>query len=154
MKIFISYSKFDREYREQLERRLKVIGRDLPLVSWSDEKLRGGDLVHCEIQDELETADIVLLLISSDFMATDYCYDIELPKALESFKQKKNLVIPIIIREEESWKSTVIGDFTLGDLTALPPKGIPMEDWQSPDKFWSEIQKGIREHVSDLLNQQ
>jgi small GTP-binding protein len=152
--IFISYSKHDKEpFRIKMERCLKNISRDreLPLVCWHDECLLSGGLVHDDILEQLERADIVVLLLSPDFIATDYCFDRELPKALQRYEQKQNVVIPVVIRETPGWMNYKIGNRKLGDLTALPTKGVPMEDWPSHDKFWGNVEQGIRERVRELI---
>ncbi len=92
-----------------------------------------------------------MLLLSPDFIATDYCFDIELPKALQRYEQKQNVVIPVVIRETPGWMNYEIGNRKLGDLTALPTKGVPMEDWPSHDKFWGNVEQGIRERVRELI---
>ena len=143
--IFISYSKEDESYLKPLKTRLDNIKRSFSLNYWSDHHLQAGGKVHQDILRALETADIVLLIVSPDFIATDYCFDIEVQKALQLYEQGKNTVIPIIIRETLDWVN-----YNIGQLTALPTKGKPLEDWQSADKFWTNVQQGIRERVAEL----
>lgn len=151
IQVFISYSKDDKEHRLELEKRLKLISRQFKVKAWTDAQLMAGGLVHEDIKHELVSADIVLLLISPDFMATDYCYEVELPLALERYQAKQNTVIPIIVRETPDWSTQVINDFKLGDITALPTKGKPLDDWPNKDKFWADVQTGIKNRVVHLL---
>jgi GTPase SAR1 family protein len=143
--LFISYSKEDEAYLKPLKTRLDGINRTLPLSHWSDHQLQAGGLVHQDILRQLETADIVALLVSPDFVATDYCFDIEMRKALQLYEEKKNIVIPIIIRETPDWTG-----YAIGNLTALPTKGKPLKKWDDPDDFWADVQTGIRERVAEL----
>lgn len=151
IKVFISYSKEDKEHRLELEKRLKIISRQFQVHAWTDAQLMAGGLVHDDIKQELVDADIVLLLLSPDFIATDYCYDIELPLALERYRAQKNIVIPIILRNTPDWADAFINGFKLGDITALPTKGKPLKQWNDKDDFWADVQSGIKNCVKNLL---
>ena len=78
------------------------------------------------IDEHLEAADVVLLLISADFLASDYCYDTEMKRALEKHKAGKARVIPIIIRPVD-WKGA-----PFGELQALPKNAKAVTSWQLP----------------------
>lgn len=146
IKLFISYSHADEEYKNELELCLKNIKRRYHLLEyWDDRQLFVGELVDKQILECLEAADIVVLLISRSFFASDYCFSIEMERALQQFEQGKNIVIPIIIRETADWH-----DFDIGKLTALPTDGKPLDDWTHSDKFWADIQRGIRRQVEKL----
>jgi hypothetical protein len=152
--IFISYSKYDKElYLTKMIKcltRVHLLDRTQPLVTWYDGCLQAGGLVHKDIMDQLERADIVVLLLSPDFIDSEYCFDTELPRALQRYEQKQNIVIPVIIRETVEWVNYEIGNIKLGDLTALPTKGKPLKKWDDPDDFWASVQKGIHERVAEL----
>ncbi|MGB0848403.1 MAG: toll/interleukin-1 receptor domain-containing protein, partial [Thiolinea sp.] len=145
VKLFISYAHEDEAYREQLDKRLRGIRRSLPLEFWHDRHLKAGELVHDKILQQLERADIVVLLISPDFVDSDYCFSHEMEVALKLYEEKQNIVIPVIIRETDDWHS-----FQIGNHVALPTDGKPVCDWASEDKFWADVQKGIREQVEGL----
>lgn len=65
---------------------------------------------------------------------------------LQSYEEKKNIVIPVIIRETEDWHS-----FKIGNHVALPTDGKPLCDWDHTDKFWADVQKGIRKQVEKRI---
>ena len=86
IKLFISYSHADEAHKERLEKHLKAISRILPLTAWSDRHLFAGEAVDEQIFQQLNTADIVLLLVSPDFINSDYCFTKEMERALERYK--------------------------------------------------------------------
>ena len=89
-KIFYCYSHKDEELRDRLEIHLKMLERQNMIKNWHDRKIVAGRTWKNEISKKLETSDIVLLLLSPDFLASDYCYEIEMKKALSLHSQKPN----------------------------------------------------------------
>lgn len=89
----------------------------------------------------------MILLISPDFIDSDYCFSKEMEVALKAYEKNKNVVIPIIIRETTDWH-----DFEIGKITALPTDGKPLSQWIDKDAFWADVQKGIKLQVEHLLN--
>jgi len=145
IKLFISYSHADEEHKIQLEKHLKAISRTLPLSYWSDRHLFAGEPVDEQIFQQLNTADIVLLLVSPDFINSDYCFTKEMERALERYEQEGNVVIPVIIRHTASWRSHKIGQ-----IVALPKDGKPLSQWTDADEFWASVEDGIRAQVEKL----
>jgi hypothetical protein len=146
IKLFISYSHADEAYKKELELCLKNIKRRLPLEYWDDRQMFAGELMDEQILQRLEVADVVVLLISRNFFASDYCFSIEMEKALKRYEQKHNQVIPIIIRATDDWR-----EFEIGKITALPTDGKPLNQWEDKDEFWADVQQGIRQQVEKLL---
>lgn len=139
VKLFISYSHADEAYKNELEICLKGIRRRIPTLEyWDDRQIFAGQSVDGQILSMLQTADIAALLISRNFFSSDYCFSIEMEKALKQFEEGNNIVIPIIIRETADWHS-----FDIGKIAVLPTDGKPLDDWQHPDKFWADVQIGI-----------
>jgi len=136
-KIFFSYSKFDREYLEQLLRHLSVLRRSGKIAAWDDHQILPGEEWDDAIKDELAHADIILLLISSDFLATDYIWDVEIKTAMERHAQKSAQVIPIVLRSC-SWEDT-----PFGKLNGLPSKAKPVNSYGDRDQAWLDVVKGI-----------
>jgi internalin A len=99
VRVFYSYSHKDEPYRNELETNLKILQRQNIIESWHDRLIGPGDEWKQAIDDNLERADIVLLLISSDFIASDYCYDLEMKAALKRHDEKKARVVPIVVRD-------------------------------------------------------
>jgi internalin A len=146
IKLFISYSHADEAHKERLEKHLKAINRTLPLTAWSDRHLFAGEAVDEQIFQQLNTADIVLLLVSPDFINSDYCFTKEMERALERYKDEGNVVIPVIIRHTASWRNHKIGQ-----IVALPKDGKPLAKWEDADEFWGSVEDGIRDQVNKCL---
>lgn len=120
--LFVSYSHNDEDHKDTLEKHLKAISRMLPLNAWSDRSLFAGEMVDEQIFQQLDTADIVVLLMSPDFINSDYCFSIEMERALKRYNDNGNIVIPVIIRHTVSWRN-----YKIGDLVALPTDGKPLK---------------------------
>src|SRR5437588_4771006 len=96
--IFYSYAREDEALRNKLEKHLSLLQRQGSIVTWYDRQIiPGTDWAH-DIDSHLNQASIILLLISPDFLASDYCYNIEMQRALERHKVGEARVIPIILR--------------------------------------------------------
>jgi len=145
VKLFISYSHKDESHKNELELCLKTIKRRLPLEYWDDRQIVAGELVDGQISKNLQEANIVVLLISRNFFASDYCFSTEMEKALKQYEKGNNIVIPIIIRATADWR-----DFEIGKITALPKDAIPLSDWDDADDFWASVQSGISKQVEKL----
>ncbi|MCG9890853.1 MAG: TIR domain-containing protein [Thermosynechococcaceae cyanobacterium MS004] len=140
LRLFYSYSHKDEALRDELETHLKLLQRQGLIEPWHDRKIAPGQEWKGEIDSNLERADIILLLISADFIASDYCYDIEMTRALARYEAKEAEVIPIIVRDC-SWHSA-----PFGKLQALPKeaKAVTNKDaWYSHDPAWTDVERGI-----------
>jgi hypothetical protein len=138
IRLFYSYSHADEELRNELDKHLSLLKRQGIIVDWHDRRIAPGSEWSRLISDNLEASQIILLLISSDFLASDYCYDIEMKRALERHETGEAIVIPIILRPVD-WN---ISPF--GKLQALPRDGKPVIIWTSRDEAWLDIAKGIK----------
>ena len=143
--LFYSYSHKDEELREQLDGHLALLRRRGVLRVWHDRKISAGDEWRSEIDSELERAEIVLLLVSADFLASDYCYDIEMKRALERDAAKEARVIPVIVRACDG-----LDDAPFAHLQALPKDRRPVTSWTNRDEAWVDVVKGIRLSVEEL----
>jgi tetratricopeptide (TPR) repeat protein len=150
VKIFYSYAHEDRAYRETLEKHLSTL-RQLELVTeWSDRNISAGKEWTKVIDSNLNIADIILLLISPDFMHSDYCHGTEMKRALERHNNGTARVIPIILRH---------GDYegaAFNHLQSLPTGKIPVahRKWSNRDEAFSDVAQGIRKVVKELLSEQ
>jgi hypothetical protein len=126
--LFYSYAHEDEGLRETLEKHLSLLCREGLLAPWHDRDIAVGTEWRQAIDEHLETASVILLLISSDFLASDYCYDIEMQHALERHHAGEARVIPIILRPC-SWQSSPIGL-----LQALPRDGRALTTWENQDE--------------------
>src|SRR4051794_31834746 len=98
IKLFYVYSRKDDVLRKRLDTHLSTLKREDLLSTWHDQEVIPGSLWEREISNHLNNADIILLLVSSDFIASDYCYGIEMQLALERHAAGEPTVIPIIMR--------------------------------------------------------
>jgi hypothetical protein len=137
-RIFISYSHKDEDFRVELEKHLIMLRRNNFIQTWTDRKILPGQEWSKEIHNELANADIILLLISVDFLCSDYCFDIEVEKAMEQHKQGKSTVIPIILRSCD-WH-----DAPFGILQGLPKDAKPIKDYLDSDSAFLEVVKGLK----------
>lgn len=120
IEVFISYSHKDELLRDELERHSSILKRQKIISTWHDRKIGAGDDWKGQIDDHLDSAQIILLLISADFLASDYCYDIEMNRAIERHEFGEARVIPIILRPVD-WKGA-----PFGKLQALPKNAEPV----------------------------
>jgi len=129
-----------------LEKHLSILKREKLIKEWYDGKIIPGRLQDREIGQNLARAEIVLLLISSDFIGSDYCWGNEMNQALKKHRRGAVRVIPIILRPvEDGWKGTVFGR-----LRALPRDGKPVTTWSNRDRAWADVVNGIRAAIGDL----
>lgn len=136
--IFFSYSHRDESLRDELETHLKLLERKRIISTWHDRKILPGQEWDHEIDVRLERANIILMLISSDFMASQYCWDNEVSRAIERHNAKLATVIPIILRPCD-WTGA-----PFSHLQGLPTGMRPITDWPNRDQAWSEVAKSIR----------
>jgi TIR domain len=114
------------------------------ITSWYDCDIDAGKNWENEIAIHLNRADIILLLVSPDFIASDYCYNLEMMRALERHEAGEASIIPIILRPA-SWKET-----PFGKLQALPEGGKALTTWSNRDEAFLQVADGIRKVVEQL----
>lgn len=142
LKVFISYSHKDDGYRRKLEEHLAMLRNRQYVEGWHDRNITGGEEWRDSIDRNLESADIILLLVSSSFLASDYCYDIELRQALDMHDRGEARVIPIIVRHCD-WR-----DAPFARLQALPDEGRPISN--RGDKAWTQVVMGLRRVIDEI----
>lgn len=148
IKIFFCYAHEDDDLRKQLAAHLSGLRRLRYITGWFDRDIQAGTDWEHEIETRLDAASIILLLISADFIASDYCYTVEMQRALEKQKAGTAHVIPIILRPA-MWEAP-----PLSDLQALPTDKKPITQWANQDEAWLNVAQGIRELVKILLSRQ
>jgi internalin A len=144
VRIFYSYSHKDEHFRNTLETHLKLLHRQKLIEPWHDREIEAGDDWKEQIDDNLERADIILLLISADFIASDYCYEKEMGRALERHERGEARVIPIIVRKT-NWRRA-----SFGKLQALPKDGKAVTLWKDRDSAWTDVAQGIQRVVEEM----
>ena len=146
--VFFSYSHKDEELRDELATHLRILENQGIIRGWHDRKILPGQEWNKEINENLETSDIVLLLISADFLASNYCWEVEVRRALERHKNKESIVIPIIL-SPCLWHAA-----PFGKLQALPKDGVPVLDksWHTLHDAFYDIAQGIQKAVEEITN--
>jgi len=141
VRLFYSYSSRDEQLRVELEKHLSLLVRSGVLAPWSFRCIEAGSSWQREISKELDASDIILLLISSDFLASNYCWDIEMQFALAKEQSGSAVVVPVILRDCD-WQSS-----ELGRLQALPQDGRPVVHWRPRDKAWTDVARRLRTRI-------
>ncbi len=146
LEVFFSYAHKDQDSRDQLETHLSLLKNQGVISSWHDRKIIAGTEWAREIDAHLNTAQIILLLISADFLASTYCYDIEFKRAMERHNAREARVIPLILRHCD-WHHA-----PFAKLQVLPTDGKPVDSrsWHNKDEAFLDIAQGIRKAVDDL----
>jgi hypothetical protein len=144
VRIFVSYAHEDDALRDELMTHLSLLVRQGLIAPWQDRSIRPGDDWESAIDENLEAADIVLLLVSADFMASDYIESKELRRALERHDAGEARVIPVILRPVD-WESS-----PFGRLQAIPKDAKPVTTWPDRDEAWANVVKSLRSAVANL----
>jgi hypothetical protein len=137
--LFLSYSHQDEALRQRLEVHLAGLKRDGTISVWHDRRIAAGDAFAQRIDEHLEQADVILLLVSADFLASDYCNDVEMQRALERHAGGSARVIPVILRPCD-WKHP-----PLASLLAVPTDGKPITSWPNEDEAFLDVVQQIRD---------
>lgn len=135
--IVVSYAREDQRHLEGLILHLTPLERSNKIRLWYDGLIQAGQRWDEEIIKNLEQADIILLLVSADFLVSDFVYEVEVQRALERHSEGKAIVVPIILRPCD-WSST-----PFGDLQALPRNARPVSMWESQDEAYVDIIRGL-----------
>lgn len=143
-KIFISYSHRNEDLRAELDKHLSPLRRSGRVDSWHDRRIKAGDEWASEIDQNLDDADIILLLISPDFIASDYCYDIEMKRAIERHDKGEARVVPIIL-EPCDWHET-----PFGKLQALPTDGRPVVKFANINDGFLDVAKKLKDILPQI----
>src|SRR5438105_122212 len=138
LSVFYSYAPEDLVLRDALDKHLATLKRSGWIQSWYDRDIRAGTQWQQEIDTHLRTADVILLLVSSDFLSSEYCYSLEMQEALRRHKAGEAVVIPIILRPVD-WYGT-----PFSSLQVLPGEGKPVTSWSNLDEAFELIAQGIR----------
>jgi hypothetical protein len=145
-RICICYAHEDEAFLKKLTIYLKPLQREKVIDLWYDHKISAGTEWEQEITTHLDTAQLILLLISPSFMASDYCYSREMKRAIERHKQGDARVVPIVLRPTD-WSNT-----PLGELQALPEHGIAItsKKWINRDDAFYSIFNGLKKVIADI----
>lgn len=142
--LFIAYSHKDEDLRNELDNHLSILKWQRTISSWYDRKIGAGKEWEGQIDERLNSAEIILLLISSDFISSTYCYDVEMKRAMERHEAGEARVIPILLRPV-FWENA-----PFGKLNGLPTDMKAVTNWDNQDEAFLNIVKGISDVVKEL----
>jgi hypothetical protein len=142
--LFFSYSHKDATLRDQLETQLAMLKRQGVIQIWHDRRIVAGEELDHAISAHIETDDVILLLVSPDFLASNYCYEVEMVRAMERHRTGEAIVIPVILRACD-WQYA-----PFGKLLATPTDGRPVMQWPDRDQAFLEVAKSVRAAVQKL----
>lgn len=145
IKLFYSYSHKDETFREELQTHLAVLRQDGLIDELYDRKIGAGDKLGEEIDKHMESAHVILLLFSPDFIASEACRR-EVETAMRLKDEKQIDVIPVILRDC-AWRDTGVHD-----LLAIPEDGKPITNWDNRDKAWQDVYEKIRNKVISITS--
>ena len=142
--LFFSYSHKDEDLRDQLETQLIMLKRQGVIETWHDRRIGAGEELDEAIGRHVESDEIIALLVSPDFLASSYCYDVEMQRAMARHEAGEARVVPIILRACE-WQAA-----PFGKLLATPTDGRPITQWPDKDQAFLEVARSIRKAAESL----
>lgn len=145
--VFFSYCHADEALRDQLEKQLAMLKRQGVIETWHDRRISAGQEIDAAIDDHINSDEIILLLVSPDFIASDYCYNIEMARAMERHNAKDAIVIPVILRPCD-WHHA-----PFGKLLGTPQDGKPVTLWPDRDEAFLQVAKEVRKAADRWRNQ-
>lgn len=142
-RVFYSYSHRDEEWRERLGKYLKPLVQANRMVEWHDRKIEPGANWNAEISEHLHTADLIFLLVSEEFLNSDYCFGVEVETAMARLKEGAAVVVPILLKPC-LWESS-----RFSQLQMLPRDARPIHLWPKPEEAFYEVAREIQALVSE-----
>lgn len=142
--LVFSYSHADEALRNELEKHLSPLKRTGKNTTWHDRRIVPGQEFENQIDHYFSQADIILLLISSDFIASDYCYQVEMTNALERHKRGEAVVIPVILREC-AWHQ-----LPFGSIMAATIDGKAISRFATHDEGYVQVAEAVSRAIANL----
>jgi hypothetical protein len=143
--VFLAYSREDEYILNGLLQHLAVMKRSGLIHTWHDREIVPGEDWDGEIFRKLNDADLIVLLISASFFASDFCYTREMMSALERHEDGTARVIPVIARSCD-WKNS-----DLGKIQALPTDAKAIQSWSDKDEAYMSVVSGLRESLEQMV---
>jgi hypothetical protein len=144
--VFFSYSHKDEQLRDDLEVQLTMLKREGLIDAWHDRRIPAGTNLDDAISSKLEEAEVILLLASPDFLASEYCWGTEVQRAMERHDSGEAVVIPVILRPCE-WNRA-----PFGKLLATPRDGQPVTAWSDRDEAFLDVARRVRAGIEQRNN--
>ena len=147
MQVFISYCHYDKHHFHRLKVHLATLKRENLINDWSDVDIHAGQAINHEIKQQLDSAELFLMLVSPDFLNSSPCIDSELKHALKRQKSGTAVMVPIII-EPCDWQSMSV----LKNIKALPHDALPVSEWSNPNKAWFDVVTELKKIIQNWKN--
>ncbi len=144
VKLFYSYAHQDKRLRDDLAKHIALMKQQGLIAEWHDRDIKPGQEWKKEINKNLQEADIILLLVTANFIASKYCDSPEVDLALQRHREQEAWVIPILLRSTD-WETSPIGE-----LQALPYNLKPVDLWSNRPSAFAQVAKDIRSVVTEL----
>ncbi len=146
LSLFISYSHKDEDVKNKIDTHLSSLKRSEKIETWNDGKIEPGSNWDEKIKKELDEANIILLLISANFIASDYIWNTEIKKAIERHEKMEAVVIPIFC------KTCDYKDMPFAKLQGLPFGAKSLNEFNDIDVGLTEIANGIGKIIDNIIN--
>lgn len=144
IKVFLSYAHQDSQFKETLQEHLTMLKRNKIIETWNDRDISPGSNWESDIKKHLDNANVILCLVSSSFLASNYCYCKEFEYSLEKHNEGKCIIVPIIIRDCD-W-----ADSPLGKIQGLPTDAKAVKLWDDHDTAWKDVVNGLKKLIDEL----
>lgn len=145
-RIFLSYAHADEDLKNELDKQLMPLKRSGKIETWNDRELIASQEWNEEILSELNKADIIMLLISSDFIASQYIWEKELTTAMNRHNEGTAKVVPVIL------KNCLWQEMPFAKLQALPRNAKPVTSYENRDDAFTEIAFAIKKLVEYMID--
>ncbi len=152
---FVSYAHADETFKDELLEFLNPLKRANQIKLWDDRAIMVGDKWNDEIIKALEGCEVILLLLSPSFLASDYINDVELVKAMENHKQNKLRIIPIMIKACDLSSHIVPNEeYKISDFQGLPKNMKPINKWEPKEDGWMNVINGLKPVIKLIQSKQ
>ena len=146
LRVFYSYSHRDERMLHRLRKHLAMLRRHGAITEWYDRDIEAGSEWRDEIVTELDAADVILLLVSADFLDSDFCYEQEILRAVERSDRGEATVIAVMLRPVDGWDTT-----PFAKLQAVPTDARPVTRWTDPELAFSDAAAKIRAAIESRI---
>ncbi|MEP7251907.1 MAG: toll/interleukin-1 receptor domain-containing protein [Ginsengibacter sp.] len=152
---FVSYAHADEAFKDELLEFLSPLSRANQIKLWDDRAILVGDKWNDEIIKALEECEVILLLLSPAFLASDYINDVELVSAMESHKQNKLRIIPIMVKACDLSSHIVPNEeYKISDFQGLPKNMKPINKWELREDGWMNVINGLKPVIKLIQDKQ
>jgi hypothetical protein len=149
IEVFYSYAHEDETFVRELEKQLSVLRRTGVITTWHDRQIAPGGEWAQQIDTHLASAGVIVLMVSADFVASDYCWDVEVLTAMQRHQLGTAVVVPIVLRETAFLEKT-----PFGKLQMLPKDAMPVATWPRRDEVWAAVAKALGDICLDLRHRE